>query len=103
MRLLLAFVLVGACGGPTQKQVIETPSATAPARHDEAPPASVSDKERERLNQQFDDMQTTQNAYREAEQESAPPPKAPAAPNPKKAPVEQAPSPKKAPVEQAPR
>jgi hypothetical protein len=105
MKRLLAVVVIAACGGPTQQQLAETPSATAPARPAEAPPASTSDKDRERAVQQFDDMQTTQNAYREAgaEQGSAaqkPPPPT----NPRKAPVEQAPkNPKKAPVEQAPK
>ena len=104
MRLFLAFLLVGACGGPSQKQLVETPAATAPWRHAEAPPASTSDEDRHHLNQQFEDMEVTQEAYREAEQESAPPPKAAPAPNPRKAPVEQAPSPKKkAPVKVAPR
>jgi hypothetical protein len=110
MRLLLALIFVGGCGGPSSQQVIESPSATAPADHSEAPPASTSDLDRERLKQSFDDMQNTQNAYREAgEQQGAPPPPplsgqpAPATTK-KKAPVEQAPAPtKKAPVEQAPK
>jgi hypothetical protein len=67
MRSLLAFVLlVGACGGPTQSQLAETPSARTRARPAEAPPASTSDKDRERSVQQFDDMETTQRAHREA-------------------------------------
>lgn len=108
MRALLALFLLGsACGGPTQQQLAETPSATAPARPAEAPPASTSDKDRERLTQGFEDMQTTQNAYKEAGADSgsaAPAQKKPT--NPKKAPVEQAPGTgphKKAPVEQAPK
>ena len=105
MKWLFALLVIGACGGPTQQQVIETPAATAPARHDEAPPASTSDQDRAHLNQQFEDMDTTQRAYREAEGAKAPPPapKKKAPPNPKKAPVEQALMPKKAPVEQAPK
>lgn len=84
-----AWCLAAGCGGPSQQQVVETPSAQAPARHTEAPPASTSDKDRERLNQSFEDMDTTQRAYREAEQgkKNAPPPKAV-----QKAPVEQAPT-----------
>ena len=95
MKRVLALIVIAACGGPTQQQLAETPSATSRAVPAEAPPASTSDKDRERSVQQFDDMQTTQNAYREAAGESgagsgsaaqkAPPP------NPKKAPVEQAP------------
>jgi hypothetical protein len=105
-------IFVGGCGGPSAQKVVESPSATAPASHSEAPPASTSDKDRERLNQSFDDMQTTQNAYREAGQaqgEAPPPPlsgqPAPATTAKKKAPVEQAPAEpkKKAPVEQAPK
>lgn len=111
MRFVLALLLVGACGGPTQQQLVETPSATTPARAVEAPPASTSDKDRERLTQSFDDMQTTQNAYGEAKQEQAKPPPGTTLPTQGKgkAPVEQAPAddgtPKKrkAPVEQAPK
>ena len=110
MRLFLALIFVGGCGGPSAQQVVESPSATAPHPHQEAPPASTSDLDRERLKQSFDDMQWTQQAYREAgEAQGAPPPPplkgqpAPAT-SKKKAPVEQAPPPaKKAPVEQAPK
>jgi hypothetical protein len=94
MKCVLAFLLVAACGGPTQQQLAETPSATSRAAPAEAPPASTSDKDRERAVQQMDDMQTTQNAYREAGAESgsgSAAPKKPAPKNPKKAPVEQAP------------
>ena len=73
--LATALFLLGACGGPSQQQIIETPAATAPYRHTEAPPASVSDEDRHHLVQQFDDMETTQQAYGQAEAESpAPPP-----------------------------
>ena len=107
MKSALALVVIAACGGPTQQQLAETPSAQRQNVTGEAPPASTSDKDRERSVQQFDDMQTTQNAYHEAgiasgsgEPKMQTPP---TAPNPKKAPVEQAPTPKKAPVEQAPK
>jgi hypothetical protein len=93
MRSLLALLLIAACGGPTHQQLIETPSATTKAIPAEAPPASPSDKDRERMTQSFDDMETTQRAYREANQDRATAQKkAPADPTaPKKAPVEQAP------------
>jgi len=65
-RLVLIASLVIGCGGPSQQQLAETPSATTRARPAEAPAASTSDKDRERAVQQFDDMQTTQNAYNEA-------------------------------------
>jgi hypothetical protein len=108
MKTALALLVIAACGGPTQQQLAETPSAQSQNVTGEAPPASTSDKDRERSVQQFDDMETTQNAYHEAGINSGsgepkmqtPPP----APNAKKAPVEQAPLPKKkAPVEQAPK
>lgn len=113
MRPAFAFVLFCACGGPSTDQLVETPSATVRQPQTEAPPASVADKDRERLIQQFDDMQTTQQAYEEAgqaERTQAPPApvgqSAPgqAPPPKKKGPAEQATLPKKTgPAEQAPR
>jgi len=79
---------ITACGGPSQSQIIETPSAQSRPNPGEAPPASTSDKDRERLIQQFDDMETTQRAREEAGARKAPPPPLPAegssapAPNP---------------------
>lgn len=89
---MLAVVLLG-CGGPTQSQLVESPSATAPRRPATAPPASTSDNDRDRLNQQFEDMETTQRAYQEAGGGSSKQPKAkPAAQKPPKTgPAEQAP------------
>jgi hypothetical protein len=97
MRSALILVFAVACGGPSQRQLAETPSATAPPRPVEAPPASTSDKDRERSIQQFDDMERTQRAYQEAEQENASTP--PPAPRPGQAP----PPKKKGPAEQAPK
>jgi hypothetical protein len=75
MRSLLALVLLAACGGPTQSQLAETPSAKTRARPAEAPAASTSDRDREGMVQQFDDMQTTQRAHAEAAgTQPAPPP-----------------------------
>lgn len=74
MRCLLAIVLLAACGGPTQSQLAETPSARTRATPVEAPPASTSDKDRERGVQQFDDMETTQRAHREASGSQPPAP-----------------------------
>lgn len=94
MRYLLALMMMTACGGPTHSQVIEAPSATARARPNLAPPASTSDKDRERLVQQFEDMETTQRAYREADEEArnADPTQGYVPPGSgRKAPVEQAP------------
>ena len=94
MRCVLALLLVFGCGGPTQQQLAETPTAKTRPVATEAPPASQSDKDRERLIQQFDDMQATKQAYREAEA-PAPPVNQPS----QKAPGKKA---QKAPVEQAP-
>ena len=98
-RVFASLVLLAACGGPTQQQLAETPSAQTRAAPAEAPPASTSDNDRARLIQQFDDMQVTQQAYREANAEAnaeTAPPNQPAAPK-KKGPAEQAPpAPKKA-------
>jgi hypothetical protein len=84
----IAMMVAAGCGGPSMQQVVETPSAQAPARPAEAPPASGNDKDRERLVQSFEDMNTTQRAYREANQgkRDAKPPQPI-----QKAPVEQAP------------
>jgi hypothetical protein len=90
MRQVVAFLLVCACGGPSANTVIESSAAKAPAKHEEAPAASTSDKEREQLVQQFDDMQTTQEAYRESGEHRTTPlhaqpiPKPGAPPPPKK-------------------
>jgi len=96
MRRALPLLFVCACGGPSHDQLVETPSATAPPRAVEAPPASTSDKDRERLNQSFEDQETTQRAYKEAGQANQPPPPPPGqAPPKKKGVAEQAEMPKK--------
>lgn len=97
----VALFLVCACGGPSQQQLVETPAATAPPRHTEAPPASTSDEDRHHLNQQFEDMETTQKAYEEAEGAEAPAP-TPVGQQPPKAGQPQPPK-KKGPAEQAPK
>jgi hypothetical protein len=103
MNRIVALLFVCACGGPSQSQLAETPSARAPARPAEAPPASTSDKDRERSVQQFEDMETTQRAYREAEGARQAPPRGAPPPPAKQGPAEQAPAPKKkGPAEQAP-
>lgn len=69
MRTVLALCfMAAACGGPSSQQLAETPSATNPPRRVEAPAASTSDRDREMAVQQFDDMETTQRAHREAGQ-----------------------------------
>jgi hypothetical protein len=89
MRLLFAcLLLTSACGGPGQRALAETPTATTRRTPAEAPAASNSDKERERMIQTNDEMTDAQNAHREAASSSteAPPPrppgKAPPAPKP---------------------
>jgi hypothetical protein len=74
VKALLALVLVG-CGASTQA-LSETPTATTRPTIAEAPPASTSDRDRERLIQSVDDMNDTQRAYRELRQQqrTQPPP-----------------------------
>jgi hypothetical protein len=71
MTRILSFLFVVACSGPTQQQVLETPTATTQRVPVEAPAASTSDEDREQLIQEFDDMNDTQQAYREAQQQQA--------------------------------
>ena len=67
MKLSAALVLaLAACGGPTQQQLADTPTARTHATQTEAPAASTSDRDREGLRQGFDDMQNTQQARKEA-------------------------------------
>lgn len=96
MRAIIGFLLLCACGGPSAQQVTETPSATVKPRPREAPPASTSDRERAQMTQSFDDMETTQNAYREAGQADN------QKKNQKAQDVKQQQQKPKAPVEQAP-
>ena len=100
MRSFAIMVALAACGGPSQQQLAETPAARQPARPAEAPPASTSDEDRSHLVQQFDDMQTTQQATKEAKSAAKKPPPGPL----KKGPAEQATLPPKkvGPAEQAP-
>src|SRR5688572_17401725 len=104
MRPAFAFLLLCACGGPTQQQVLETPSATQHQNLGEPPPASQSDEDRYGLIQQFDDMQVTQRAYAEARQENRTPGQLPVQRQtpPKKGVAEQATLPKQDVTEQAP-
>jgi hypothetical protein len=105
MKRLLPVLFAMACGGPSVEKVTETPVAREPRHPVEAPPASSSDADRDHLQRQFDDMQTTQEAYREAGQGSGEsagsatpasnyPPRFPAKPPKKKTgPAVQAPKP----------
>ncbi len=67
MKRLLPVLLAMACGGPSVEKVVETPAAKEQRHPTEAPSASTSDEDRNRLRNSFDDMETTQRAYREAE------------------------------------
>ncbi len=94
-------IVLAACGGPTQQQLAETPTARTHATPTEAPGGSTSDRQREVLRQQFDDMQATQDAHKEAADAAkgsgAPGPVVPGgAPDTGKKPA------KKGPAEQAP-
>jgi hypothetical protein len=97
-------LLIAACGGPSQHQILETPAAKQKENLYEPTPATAWDADRYHLIQQFDDMQVTQEAYQQAEVEgggAAPPPPPPRQPG--QAAGSAAPSPRKAPVEQAPK
>jgi hypothetical protein len=108
MRLALALLLVSACGGPSRDQLVNTPVANSRRNPVEAPAASTDDREREQVTQQFEDMETTQRAYKEAKQPAKSQPASAPAPNAKKKGVaKQAPPPapnakKKGVAEQAP-
>jgi hypothetical protein len=108
MIIIAGATSLAACGGPSRQQLAETPSATTRARPAEAPPASQSDRERSQAIQQFDDMETTQRAHREANQANRAGQGSGAAnnaqPPAKKGPAIQAPPEpkKKGPAEQAP-
>lgn len=60
------WLALAACGGPTQQQLADTPTGRTRATPTEAPAASTSDRDREGLRQQFDDMEATQRARKEA-------------------------------------
>ena len=66
MKQAALFLALAACGGPSQQQLAETPTARTHATATEAPAASTSDRDREGLRQQFDDMEATQRARKEA-------------------------------------
>ncbi len=67
MKSLLPLLLVMACGSRSQDTIAAQPSAIEPWHHKEAPPASTSDADRYGVRQGFEDMETTQNAYHEAQ------------------------------------
>ena len=77
MKALHVLLFAVACGGPTQKDLAETPTATTRPRPAQAPPASTSDEDRAALTQSFDDMQATQNARQEAQSQKKPTPTGP--------------------------
>lgn len=74
MRVLVLCSFFVACAGAGRSTPSETPTGTTRRPASAAPPASGDDKERYRLNQQFEEMQNTQEAHREAGHDSAAPP-----------------------------
>jgi hypothetical protein len=64
---VLALALVG-CSGPQQNRYAETPTARTRATPAAAPAASTSDRDREQLIQEFDDMRAGQQVHEEAKQ-----------------------------------
>ena len=77
MRALVVALLFAACGGPSRSQLAETPTAQTPRSPSLAPPASDDDKERYKVNEQFEDQRAADQAHREAGGESAAPPPPP--------------------------
>jgi hypothetical protein len=66
MKTLLLLLLAGACAGPGQARLAQTPTATTKARPAEAPPANDNDADRAQLVGAMDDMHDAQSAHREA-------------------------------------
>jgi hypothetical protein len=97
MKTLLALLLVAACGGPTQQQLADTPTARTRPVAAEPPPASTSDRDRDGLKRSFDDIDATQRAYREATPATVAPPPGAGSGSGSAAPV------KKGPAEEAPK
>lgn len=66
MKLGAFLLALAACAGPTQQQLADSPTGRTRATPTEAPASSTSDRDREQLRQQFDDMEATQRARKEA-------------------------------------
>lgn len=98
---VLALALVG-CGGPQQNRYAETPTGRTRATPSLAPAASTSDRDREQLIQEFDDMRAGQQAHEEANRAAGQPPPPPAAQTPGSGPPGTQPAKKIGPAEQAP-
>jgi hypothetical protein len=71
MKYALALLVIAGCAATKAQQAIESPTATTRPVRTEAPPASTSDVDRNGLVQSFNEMQWTQQSFREAEAESA--------------------------------
>lgn len=74
MRPIVFVLFACACGGATPSRLAETPTAQTPRTPTLAPPASDSDKDRYKTNEQFENMQDAQQMRREAGKTAAPPP-----------------------------
>ncbi len=84
--LVLTLLLLGACAGPGQNKLAETPTGKSKANTGEAPPASTDDRDRSHAVNAMDDMKATQNAHAEANgTPSKTPASAPQPPGPPKA------------------
>jgi len=66
MKATILCLFLVACAGPTRKQLAETPTATTRRPPTLAPPASDSDQDRYRVNQQFEDQRDAEQAYDQA-------------------------------------
>lgn len=70
MRRLIPLLLAMACANqPSVEKVLETPAAKDQRHPNEAPSASTSDQDRNGVRENFEDMSTTQEAYRQAHPE----------------------------------
>lgn len=70
MRRLIPLLLAMACAKePSVQKVLETPAAKDQRHPTEAPSASTSDQDRNGVRENFEDMSTTQEAYRQARPE----------------------------------
>jgi hypothetical protein len=64
--IYLLGIVLASCGRPSMNELLETPALTYPPVATEPPPASTSDEDRWHLRQEFEDMKSTQDAFREA-------------------------------------
>lgn len=88
MKIFLAsLLLASACAGPGQNALANTPTAQTQRTPGEAPAASNSDEERERMIKTNDEMQDAQQAHREVSPSTSAPEQTPTTAQPKTKPA----------------